>query len=163
VYAPGVAPVRPSGKTSAQLDAEIAEALGGGKASRATVPTALKKTYVMVRTRAVAGRRGADAGFEAKLIEPGAMTLFDLFHLTKLNPNGTVNYAKAIHEHGDAWAAWDARSGKVHGVIRPRLRQGRYDTEEDVRDAAIDLARKRGYVIVDGDLIRAGLPIDEAT
>lgn len=144
-------------KSSAQLDREIAAALTRGP----KLPATLKKTYVQVRVRSVSGPRGAPAGFEATLAEPGAATLFRLFGLAKLTPSGMVDYGEAMREHGDTWAAWEARSGTVRGTIRPRLRQGRYISRDETEAAAIDLAQRRRYVIVDGDLIRAGLPLDD--
>jgi hypothetical protein len=145
-------------KSPAQLDREIAAALAG--AERSPSP-ALKKTYVVVRTRRISGPRGAPAGFEATLVEPGAVTLFRLFRLAELTPSGMVNFAKAMSDHGDTWEAWEARQGTVRGTIRPRLRQGSYATEAETERAAVDLAQRRGYVIVDADLLRIGLPLDE--
>jgi lysophospholipase L1-like esterase len=118
------------------------------------LPTTLKKTYVVVSSRLVRGPRGARVGYEAQLIQPGAPVLFNLFQLSKLNPDGTRNYPQLQREHGDTWTAWDAGAGTVHGKVRR-------DTEDDATAAAIALARKRGYVIVDADLMRAGLPLDE--
>jgi hypothetical protein len=144
-------------KSPAQLDREIATALARGP----ELPATLKKTYVQVRVRNVSGPRGAPAGFEATLVEPGATTLFRLFGLAELTPGGMVDYGKAMREHGNTWAAWDARSGTVRGTIRPRRHQGGYISRDETEAAAIDLARRRGYVIVDGDLVRAGLPLDD--
>lgn len=145
-------------KSPAQLDREIAAALAGTERS---LSPALKKTYVVVSTRSVMGPRGAPAGFEAKLVEPGATTLFRLFGLAELMPSGMVDFAKAMRDHGDLWEAWDARKGTVRGTIRPRLRQGSYATRAEIERAALDLAQRRGYVIVDADLLRIGLPLDE--
>jgi len=114
----------------------------------------LKKTYVQVVTRLVRGPRGARVGYEAKIVEPSASTLFDLFHLIEMNPDGTRNYSKAMRENPDAWETWEARRGTVHGTLRR-------ENESAAEAAAVTLARKRGYVIVNADLVRAGLPLDE--
>lgn len=148
-------------KSPAQLDREIAAFIANSGAKAHDLPATLKKTYVQVHVRAVRAPRGAPAGFEAKLVEPGAATLFNLFRLTEMTPSGMTDYGKAMREYGDTWAAWDARAGTVHATLRPRLRKGSYAAEDEMRDAAVDLARRRGYVIVDSDLLRAGLPLDE--